>query len=161
MQYGKRWIVPVVIVIVGLAFVAWTQASPSVEPAPGVAAPLGLIEPAKIEPIEGSEFKRVILSQKAAERLDVQTTAVRDEQVGGTPRTVVPYAAILYGASGETWLYTNPDPLVFVRQSVTVERIEGDLAVLSDGPPADTVVAVVGVAELFGAETGWGGSGGH
>ena len=35
-------------------------------------------------------------------------------------------------------------------------QIEGDLAVLSDGPASGTAIVVVGAAELFGAETGIG-----
>ena len=58
--------------------------------------------------------------------------------------------------NGETWTYTNPEPLVFVRHRVTVEYISGDLAVLLDGPPAGTSVVTVGAAELFGAELGVG-----
>jgi hypothetical protein len=33
-----------------------------------------------------------------------------------------------------------------------IERVEGDNAYLSDGPPVGTVVASVGVAELYGTE---------
>jgi hypothetical protein len=158
MRYSVRWIPAALLVIACLGLAGWFvfgQSNASVN------AETATDEPARTEPIEGSEFLRVILSQKAAERLDLQTTTVRDEQVGGTLRSVVHYDAVLYGTNGETWLFTNPEPLVFVRQPVTVERTEGDLAILSDGPPSGTAVAVVGVAELFGVETGWGGSGGH
>ena len=73
-----------------------------------------------------------------------------------TPRQVVPYAAVLYDAKGDTWVYTNPNPLTFVRHPIHIDYIEGDLAVLSDGPAAGTAVVLVGAAELFGAETGIG-----
>ena len=114
-------------------------------------------ETAKVEPLEGTDAKRVTLSEEAAERVDIQTTTVRDEQVGGKLRSVVHYDAVLYGTNGETWLYTNPDPLVFVRQTVSVDRIEGDLAILLDGPPSGTSVVVVGATELYGTEFGVGG----
>lgn len=114
-------------------------------------------EQTRVEPIEGTNVKRVTLSTEAAERVDIQTAAARAEQMSGAPRKVVPYAAVLYGTKGETWIYTNPEPLVFVRQSVTVDRIEGDLAILSDGPPSGTSVVVVGATELFGTEFGVGG----
>ena len=39
------------------------------------------IEPVQVEPIEGSDLKRVVLTEKAAERLDIRTAAVREEQV--------------------------------------------------------------------------------
>jgi hypothetical protein len=71
-----------------------------------------------------------------------------------TPRKVIPYAAVLYDVQGNTWVYTNPEPLVFVREPIFVDYIEGDLVVLLEGPAAGTPVVTVGVAELFGAETG-------
>ena len=74
----------------------------------------------------------------------------------GAQRKVIPYGAVIYDLYGETWVYTNPEPLVFVRHPIRVDYIEGDLAVLWEGPPAGTAVATVGVAELFGTEFGVG-----
>jgi len=74
----------------------------------------------------------------------------------GGPQKVVPYAAVLYDLQGKTYVYTSPEPLVFTRQAVTVDYIEGDLAVLVDGPAVGTDVVTVGVAELYGADTGIG-----
>ena len=113
-------------------------------------------EPAKVEQVEGSELSRVILSEKAAERLAIQTEPVRDEQVSGAQRKVIPYGAVLYDAQGKTWTYTSPEPLTFVRQEITVDRIEGDLAILTEGPPLGTSVVKVGAAELIGTEYGVG-----
>lgn len=104
------------------------------------------INPVTLEEIEGTEFKRVILTEKAAERIDVQTASVRG--------TVIPYAAVIYDTEGNTWIYTNPEPLVFVRQPIVVDRIEGDRAILSQGLDLDTIVVTLGVSELYGAETG-------
>ena len=69
-----------------------------------------------------------------------------------TQKLTVPYGAILYDSSGKAWVYTNPEPLVYVRQSITVQRINGDVAVLTDGPPAGTVVVTTGAEELLGTE---------
>lgn len=74
----------------------------------------------------------------------------------GDSRMVVPYSALIYDLTGDTWVYISPEPLVFMRHPVTVEYIEGDRAILSDGPPVGTDVATVGVAELYGADTGIG-----
>ena len=112
------------------------------------------IQPFQLEEIDGSDLKRVILTAKAAERLDIQTSAVRDEQVNGSKRKVVPYAAVIYDLQGATWLYTNPAPLTYVRESITVDFIEGDRAVLVNGPSSGTEVVIVGVSELYGTETG-------
>ena len=72
----------------------------------------------------------------------------------GTQRKVVPYASVLYGVHGETWVYTNPEPLVFVRSPITIDYIDGDLAILSEGPEVGTTIVTLGATELFGAETG-------
>lgn len=69
---------------------------------------------------------------------------------------VIPYAAIIYDLHGDTWAYTSPAPLTFVRHPISVDYIEGDLAVLTDGPPAGATVVTVGAAELFGTEFGVG-----
>lgn len=73
-----------------------------------------------------------------------------------TPRRVVPYGAVIYDLKGDTWVYTTTAPLTFVREKVTVDFIEGDLAVLSQGPAAGTQIAAVGAAELYGTEFGVG-----
>jgi hypothetical protein len=112
------------------------------------------VNPVTIEEIAGSEFKRVVVTEKAAERLGIETVVIREEQMEGAQRLVVPYAAVIYGLQGETWAYTNPEPLVFVREPIDIEYIQGDMAVLLDGPAVGTEIVTVGVAELYGAETG-------
>lgn len=110
-------------------------------------------EPAYVEEAEADEPYRVILSAHAATRLGVETAPVV-RLPGG--RTAVPYSALIYDVTGATWAYTNPEPLTFVRESVTVARIDGDRAVLGRGPAVGTQVATVGVAELYGTEFGVG-----
>ena len=73
-----------------------------------------------------------------------------------TPRRVVPYSAVIYDLKGDTWVYTSATPLTFVREKVAVDFIEGDLAVLSQGPAAGTQIATAGAAELYGTEFGVG-----
>jgi hypothetical protein len=107
--------------------------------------------PAKVEKLEGSEFSRVILTERAIERLDLQTSAVREEQADQL-RKVVPYSSLIYDAKGNTWVYTSPEPRTFVRAPVVIEHVDGDNVYLSEGPPAGTAVASVGVAELYGTE---------
>jgi hypothetical protein len=96
----------------------------------------------------------LVLTEKAAERIDLQTAKVQEESVNGTNRIVVPYAAVIYDLHGETWLYTNPEPLTYVREAIIIDSIDGDKAILVEGPSNGTEVVTVGVAELFGAETG-------
>jgi hypothetical protein len=252
MQHGNRWVLAILFVA-GLQLVACRSA-------PATAAGSGA--PARLESIEGSDLKRVVLTEKAAERLAIQTATVREEPVartrviggqvvssvsgavlrvratpddlqkvdrlqparvrplgprngfvpaaarlaapgptrsgliaraseppagtaadpadpalyyvvdgaehglavgqrvllelplsGGEPlRKVVPYSAVFYDVRGDSWTYTQPAPLTFVRHRVTVDYIDGDRAVLSDGPPAGTEVVTVGATELSGTE---------
>jgi len=256
MKYSVRWVIGIVLIVTALGLAACGNNSGVPEK----------VEPSKLEPIEGSDLQRVVLTEKAAERLDIQTVPVREEQVvrkrtvggevvtlpgaqtanpgpvlwahvslsksdlnqvdreqpilvwaldgedeedegwlaepdegpgldddedvdlpgedlaedlyylinspeGGLEigqavlveftlsaqealRKVVPYAAVLYGVHGETWVYSNPEPLVFVRRPIVVDYIEGDQAILSEGPEVGTAVVTVGAAELFGTETG-------
>jgi hypothetical protein len=65
---------------------------------------------------------------------------------------VVPYGAVYYDGKGAAWVYVNPQPLVFERQRIKVERVVGDLAVLAEGPPVGTPVVTVGAALLYGTE---------
>jgi hypothetical protein len=109
------------------------------------------------EKVEGTGLQRLTLSARAAERLGVETSAVKQEQVGGATRLVVPYGALLYDAKGQAWTYENLEGRTFMRHAITVEVIDGDRAVLTEGPTPGQQVVTVGAAELYGVETGVGG----
>ena len=104
------------------------------------------IEPSMLEEIDGSELKRVILTEKAAERIGVQKVPVDG--------LVVPYSAVIYDVEGNTWIYTNPEPLTFVRSQIVIDRIEGNQVFLSQELETDAPVVTMGVIEIYGAETG-------
>ena len=106
-------------------------------------------EPARVEPVEGTDVSRVWLSADAARRLGVRTVAVEPR---GSGRAVIPYDAVLYEPEGRTFVYTSPETRVYVRHPITVRRIVGDRALLASGPPAGTAVVTVGAQELFGTE---------
>jgi hypothetical protein len=108
--------------------------------------------PAYVEAIEGTELSTVTLTEKAVERLAIETAAVSKNGA----RKVIPYSAVFYSPTGETWAYVSPKPLTFVRHSIVVDRIDGNTAFLSQGPTVGMKVATVGVSELFGAESGLG-----
>jgi len=71
---------------------------------------------------------------------------------GSGMRKAIPYSALVYEINGETWVYTNPESRVFVRGRAVVDYIDGNRAVLRDGPPAGTQIVSVGATELYGAE---------
>lgn len=109
-------------------------------------------EVAQVEPIDGSDVARVTLTEQAAARLDIETSPVT--AAAGTPRdrSAIPYAAVLYDPDGNAWTYTNPEPLVFVRAPISVDRIQDGMALLSSGPSPGTEVVTTGAAELLGTE---------
>lgn len=104
------------------------------------------IAPSKLEPIEGTDLSKVILTEKAAERIGIETVPASG--------TEVPYAAVIYDIEGNTWIYTSPEPMTFVREPIVIDHIEGDTAVLAESLASDFSVVTVGVAELWGTETG-------
>jgi hypothetical protein len=110
--------------------------------------------PAEVKKIDETGLCRVTFSEKAMQRIGLKTDRVREQQVSRStsPRKVVPYSSLIYDTQGQTWIYTSPQARTFVRSKVDVDYIEGDLAVLKDGPPVGTIVASVGVAELYGTE---------
>lgn len=144
-----RSIVAIALISVGLALTGCggttSAAAPEEEP------------PAVVEAVAGQEsLKRITLTERAAERLGIQTVEV-GAAPGAAGRTQIPYSAVIYDADGGEWAYiVDGAPLAFVRHAITIEDIvahaAGDVAVLSQGPQMGTSVVSVGVAELYGAE---------
>lgn len=111
-------------------------------------------KPYTLEKIDGSDFNLVTLTEKAAQRLVLETGTVSEEEAAGAKRLVVPYSSLIYGLHGENWVYVSPKPLSFHRAVVTVDYIEGDKVFLLEGPEAGAEIATVAVAELYGVDTG-------
>ncbi len=110
------------------------------------------VEAAHVEKNDETGLADLTLTEHASRRLGITTAPVLADGV----RQSVPYAAVIYDDGGGTWVYTSPEPLNFVREEILVERIHGDTAVLTSGPAVGTAVVTVGVAELYGAESGVG-----
>ena len=92
----------------------------------------------------------VTLTERAAERIGVETAAVTQAEAS----LAIPYSAIWYDAKGNAFVYTVTAPLTYIRAPITVDHVEGERAILSAGPTAGTEIVSIGVAELYGAETG-------
>jgi hypothetical protein len=106
-------------------------------------------EPVTLKEIPGTEIEQITLTKSAAERLGIKTVSVEEAGVG----SVIPSAAVFLDPDGKFWVYTNPEPLVFVRQEISFDHEDGDRTFLSAPLPRGTRIVVVGVAELSGAES--------
>jgi len=137
MKHINRLIL-LVLIIVGLQLSACASAS----------VPEEENKPVTLEPIAGTDLNRLTLTEKAAERLGLETAPVLTQH----DQLVVPYAALLYDTSGQAWVYVNVEPLVFVRQTITVDSIQGDQVILSEGLEAGAIVVTLGATELYGSE---------
>jgi hypothetical protein len=142
---------PVVTVLVALAGVLLLAGCKEIE----AASVSSGYEPSTVEEVAGLEVKQVTFTDLGAAQVDLATAAVR--AIGQD--TVVPYASLIYDGQGVSWVYTSPRPLTFLRAEVVVDRIEGDLVMLAEGPPPGTRVVTVGATEVYGAELGI--AGGH
>jgi hypothetical protein len=140
---GKAWIL-VAVLAAGLAALLISLGSDSSSDEAGEG-----YEPARVEPIKGTDLSRVTLSADAARRLGIETAPVARHGAG---ETVIPYAAVLYDPNGHTFTYTSPKRHVFVRHSIGVDHIARGRAFLTSGPPSGTAVVTVGSQELFGTE---------
>jgi hypothetical protein len=136
------------------------QAAKTEKPAP----------PATVEAIEGSKLKKITITEQAIARLDLQLGEVREEKGPRheKPQLAVPYAALVYDPDGTEWVYTSPEPRVFVRQKVKVDYVAGDVdltfesynrakdmvAYLKEGPAAGTKVVKVATLQVYGEEKG-------
>ena len=150
MRHGSPWIAALLI-IAGLALVACSNSQ--------AGAASKREAPYKLEKVEGTGLSRVILTKTAAERIKVQTVPLSELPIarfGFALRKVIPYSALIYDIKGDTWTYTNPQPLTYLRTKLVVDFIEGDRVVLVDGPDTGTAIVTVGAAELYGSETGIG-----
>jgi hypothetical protein len=116
-----------------------------------------LAQPTELPPVE--DMKRSMLSvyyvvpgkdhgltMNNRMRVELQVSGSDDKQ------KVVPYSAVYYDGKGTPWVYINPKPLEFERKRIRIERVVGDVAVLSEGPPIGVPVVTVGAALLYGAE---------
>jgi hypothetical protein len=138
-----RWFLPG-LAVAALAFGACGGGPTAAEPK---------AEAITIQEDAATGLKTLTLSQKAAERLGVETVPV----AASGAQLSIPYGAVVYDAQGKTWTYITESPLTYKRAEITVAEIDGDVARITAGPPSGTLVVTTGAAELYGAEIGVGG----
>jgi hypothetical protein len=136
MRHSPRWIAGSLIASVVLLSACATVEEPSASETGGA---------------EINKEGQVVVEAEAETNLDIQTAPVRQAARGS--QLVVPYAAVVYGADGETWTYER-ESRNFQRAPILIDRIDGGKAFLSDGPRPGTQVVTQGAQELLGVEIG-------
>lgn len=118
----------------------------------GDAGAIELEPPATKVKIEGTDRYVVHVTEKAAERLDINTTEVSDTERG----PAVPSAAVILDPTGTFWVYVTDEPLAYYREEISPVRQEDGWAYYTNGPAPGTTVVIEAVPELYGEETGVG-----
>jgi hypothetical protein len=118
-------------------------------------SPDDYVQPAVVQSASAGSVPLVTLTALAAQRLDIRTEPVA-RAAGAGPALVIPLTAVIYDPQGESWTYTNPQPLTFLRVAIVIDHIAGGQAYLTGGPPAGTAVVTRGAPELLGTEYGVG-----
>lgn len=143
---GLRWLLSAAVALVALAGCA-TAHTAAAKPK----------EQFVLEKAEG-DLVRLRLEPGVAQRLHLKVVPVAALGAKGAAvgARALPYPALLYKPDGSTFVYTNPEPDTYLHQAVEVERVDGDVAVISAGPETGTTVVTDGAAELMGMEFGVG-----
>lgn len=119
-------------------------------------------EPATVEPIQGTGYSKITLSELAFRNLGMQTTAMREESIAATPgatpqrHLVIPMTALVFNAQGNPYVYTRTAARTFVRQPIVINDYRGNDVILASGPKVGTQVVTVGDPALLGIEYGVG-----
>ena len=102
----------------------------------------------KITPGE-NDHPVVTLTKLGAEQIGLETAPIEKNRI--------PYSALMYDAAGgQPYVFVNSERLSFHREDVTVEKVDGDMVDLADGPANGTQVVTVGVPQVHGAELEFG-----
>jgi hypothetical protein len=108
-------------------------------------------EPAHLESTGPDQPARVILTEEAQHRVQLQTTLVKPHGADVS----LDHAALVYDKKGKPWVFTVIGPLTYIRAAVGIKEVnENNVVILSSGPPAGTQVVTVGAIELWGTELG-------
>jgi hypothetical protein len=106
-------------------------------------------EPAHLESAGPEQPAKIILTEEAQHRIQLQTTLVRRHGADVS----VEDDALVYDKKGKPWVFTVIGPLTYRRAAVAIKEVQQDnLMILSSGPPAGTEVVTVGAIELWGTE---------
>jgi hypothetical protein len=105
-------------------------------------------EPAHLESTGPEQPARIILTDEAQRRIQLQTTKVRLEDGD----LEVEHAALIFDKKGKPWVFTVVGPRTYVRAPVKIKEIDDELMILVSGPPPGTEVVTVGAIELWGTE---------
>ena len=124
-----------------LGFVVTVAAAASLAGCAEIEVPLAEpYEPAHLESTGPDQPARVILTEEAQHRVQLQTTLVKPHGADVS----LDHAALVYDKKGKPWVFTVVGPRTYVRAPVGIKEIDDELMILSSGPPPGTGVVTVG-----------------
>jgi hypothetical protein len=109
--------------------------------------------------VAGSPASKIVLTALGAQRIGIQTTAVRAAPASHPAATsrgqvVIPYASVIYDPSGAGLAFVSAGRLTYAEVRITVDHISGGSVYLAKGPAKGAQVVTVGAEELYGVQTG-------
>ena len=116
----------------------------------GSASEEAIAAAASVEEDPAGGPSRLTLTEDAVLRLGVETAPVG----GSAGALTVPYAAVVYDAEGDSWVFVEEEERVYRRAAIAIESVDGDTVLLTEGPPPGSEVVTVAAAELVGVEAG-------
>jgi len=108
---------------------------------------------AKLQHVRGSSIAQIVLTPVGAQRIGVQTAAAERADTGRAT-VVIPYSAIVYDVTGQTYAFKQVKPLTYVEVPVKVGHVAGRSAYLVKGPQPGTPIVTIGAEELYGVQSG-------
>jgi multidrug efflux pump subunit AcrA (membrane-fusion protein) len=137
-----RWLVPGAFVLAALAGCG-PHTDEAAEPQ----------DPVALSKVPGTELTRLVVEPDAVSTIGISTADV-SAFAGAAELRGFPSAALMYGPDGAPFVYVNSEENTYDRHPVTVDHVDGDVAVVREGPVQGTPVVTQGAAELVGMEFG-------
>ncbi|MFT3881522.1 MAG: efflux RND transporter periplasmic adaptor subunit [Gemmatales bacterium] len=125
--------------------------------APGVAGQSAkpVVAPPSANALAGTVDLFYELDNRTTKYSPAHRVGVTIPQNDSADSLTIPWSAIVHDIHGGSWVYEKTGAHTFVRRRVQVRFVNGNTAVLINGPAVGTNIVTAGAAELFGTETGF------
>ena len=134
-----RYLTPVALVVAGLIAGCGSTSQPAVP------------QSSRVVHIPGTSQTKIVLSAVGVQRIGIRTARVQGRTAGSI---AIPYSAVIYDPSGQTFAFTALSPLTYTENPIAIDHISGNTAYLRKGLRDGAQVVTVGAEELYGVQSG-------